>query len=106
MSLDAPIYDVKESPKYILLSSLMRNEFLHKRVREQGGAYGGVPRMTHSQVHSNFSQPDPRFLETIEDFQSAISWAALGSFDENMILESKLSVLSDIDKPLSCRRSI
>ena len=30
-----------------------------------------------------------------------MSWASLGSFDEDMILESKLSVLSDIDKPSS-----
>ena len=102
MSLDAPIYDVKESPKYILLSSLMRNEFLHKRVREQGGAYGGGASYDpFSGTFKFFSYRDPRFLETIEDFQSAISWAALGSFDENMILESKLSVLSDIDKPAS-----
>ena len=41
LSLDAPIYDAKESPKYVILSSLLRNEFLHKKVREQGGAYGG-----------------------------------------------------------------
>ena len=102
MSLDAPIYDVKESPKFILLSSLMRNEFLHKRVREQGGAYGGGASYDpFSGTFKFYSYRDPRFIETIEDFQSAISWAALGSFDENMILESKLSVLSDIDKPAS-----
>ena len=99
LSLDAPIYDVKESPKFILLSSLMRNEFLHKRVREQGGAYGGGASYDpFSGTFKFYSYRDPRFIETIEDFQSAISWAALGSFDENMILESKLSVLSDIDK--------
>ena len=41
LSMDAPSYDPKESAKYLLLSSLLRNEYLHKRVREQGGAYGG-----------------------------------------------------------------
>ena len=41
MSFDAPIYDPGESPKFVILSSLLRNEYLHKRVREQGGAYGG-----------------------------------------------------------------
>ena len=102
MSLDAPLYDVKDSPKFLILSSLMRNEFLHKRVREQGGAYGGGASYDpFTGTFKFFSYRDPRFIETIEDFQSALSWASLGSFDDDMILESKLSVLSDIDKPSS-----
>ena len=32
MSMDAPLYDVKESPKFLILSSLLRNEFLHKNI--------------------------------------------------------------------------
>ena len=102
MSMDAPLYDIKESPKFLILSSLLRNEFLHKRVREQGGAYGGGASYDpFSGTFKFFSYRDPRFIETIEDFQSALSWASLGSFDDDMILESKLSVLSDIDKPSS-----
>ena len=102
LSLDAPIYDAKESPKYVILSSLLRNEFLHKKVREQGGAYGGGAAYDpFSGTFKMFSYRDPRFIETIEDFESSLSWAALGSFDEDNILESKLSVLSDIDKPSS-----
>ena len=38
---------------------------------------------------------------TLEDFENSLTWASLGSFDDDMILESKLSVLSDIDKPSS-----
>ena len=102
LSLDAPIYDAKESPKYVILSSLLRNEFLHKKVREQGGAYGGGAAYDpFSGTFKMFSYRDPRFIETIEDFESSLSWAALGSFDDDNILESKLSVLSDIDKPSS-----
>ena len=48
-----------------------------------------------------FSYRDPRFIETLEDFENSLTWVSLGSFDEDMILESKLSVLSDIDKPSS-----
>ena len=102
MSFDAPHYDVKESPKYLILSSLLRNEFLHKRIREQGGAYGGGASYDpFSGCFKFFSYRDPRFVDTVEDFESSLSWASLGSFDEDMILESKLSVLSDIDKPSS-----
>jgi len=102
ISFDAPIYDPSESPKFVILSSLLRNEYLHKRVREQGGAYGGGATYDpFSGTFKMFSYRDPRFIETLEDFESSLTWASLGSFDDDMILESKLSVLSDIDKPSS-----
>ena len=102
MSFDAPIYDSGESPKFVILSSLLRNEYLHKRVREQGGAYGGGATYDpFSGTFKMFSYRDPRFVETLEDFENSLTWASLGSFDDDMILESKLSVLSDIDKPSS-----
>ena len=102
MSFDAPIYDPSESPKFVILSSLLRNEYLHKRVREQGGAYGGGATYDpFSGTFKMFSYRDPRFIETLEDFENSLTWASLGSFDDDMILESKLSVLSDIDKPSS-----
>ena len=102
MSFDSPIYDPKDSPKFVLLSSLLRNEYLHKRVREQGGAYGGGATYDpFSGTFKMFSYRDPRFIETLEDFDNSLTWASLGSFDDDMILESKLSVLSDIDKPSS-----
>ena len=102
ISFDAPIYDSSESPKFVILSSLLRNEYLHKRVREQGGAYGGGAIYDpFSGTFKMFSYRDPRFIETLEDFENSLAWASLGSFDDDMILESKLSVLSDIDKPSS-----
>ena len=102
ISFDAPIYDPGESPKFVILSSLLRNEYLHKRVREQGGAYGGGATYDpFSGTFKMFSYRDPRFIETLEDFENSLTWASLGSFDDDMILESKLSVLSDIDKPSS-----
>ena len=75
---------------------------MHKRVREQGGAYGGGATYDpFSGTFKMFSYRDPRFIETLEDFDNSLTWASLGSFDDDMILESKLSVLSDIDKPSS-----
>ena len=102
MSLDAPAYSPEESPKYLLLASLLRNEFLHRRVREQGGAYGGGAIYDpFAGAFKFFSYRDPRFIETFEDFSESFKWATKGDFDDEMILEAKLSVLSDIDKPAS-----
>ena len=102
MSLDAPSYSPEESPKYLLLASLLRNEFLHRRVREQGGAYGGGAIYDpFAGAFKFFSYRDPRFIETFEDFSESFKWATKGDFDDEMILEAKLSVLSDIDKPAS-----
>ena len=49
----------------------MRNEFLHKRVIEQGGApMQVVLRTIHSSgTFKSYSYRDPRFIETIEDFK-------------------------------------
>ncbi len=102
LSLDAPTYSPDDSPKYLLLASLLRNEFLHRRVREQGGAYGGGAIYDpFAGTFKFFSYRDPRFIETFEDFSESFKWAIKGDFDEEMILEAKLSVLSDIDKPAS-----
>ena len=102
MSLDAPSYSPEDSPKYLLLASLLRNEFLHRRVREQGGAYGGGAIYDpFAGAFKFFSYRDPRFIETFEDFTESFKWATKGDFDDEMILEAKLSVLSDIDKPAS-----
>ena len=102
MSLDAPVFDYKESPKFLVLSSILRNEYLHRRVREQGGAYGGGA--TYDPFAGSFklfSYRDPRFTETYEDFSESFKWAAKGNFDDEILLEGKLSVLSDHDKPSS-----
>ena len=79
MSLDAPLYDPKDSPKYLVLSSILRNEFLHRKVREQGGAYGGGAIYDpFAGSFKLFSYRDPRFLETFEDFEESFKWAAQG----------------------------
>ncbi len=102
MSLDAPLYDPKDSAKYLVLSSILRNEFLHRKVREQGGAYGGGAIYDpFAGSFKLFSYRDPRFLETFEDFEESFKWAAQGDFDDEIMLEGKLSVLSDHDKPSS-----
>ena len=101
MSLDAPIYDVKESPKFILLSSLMRNEFLHKRVREQGGAYGGGASYDpFSGTFKFFSYRDPRCGDTFNDFKKSRNWS-LKNITQAQLDEGILGVVSSIDKPLS-----
>ena len=69
---------------------------------EQGGAYGGGAIYDpFAGAFKFFSYRDPRFIETFEDFSESFKWATKGDFDDEMILEAKLSVLSDIDKPAS-----
>ena len=71
-------------------------------MREQGGAYGGGAIYDpFAGAFKFFSYRDPRFIETFEDFSESFKWATKGDFDDEMILEAKLSVLSDIDKPAS-----
>ena len=66
-----------------------------------GGAYGGGARINHNGLFQFYSYRDPKSLETFDAFDRSIKWASEGSFGAQDIDESKLSVFSDVDKPMS-----
>lgn len=83
-----------------VLASVLRNNFLHQAIREQGGAYGGGA--SHDPglgVFQFYSYRDPRFEETLNDFDRAIEWVLKETLSNRVIEEAILGVISDIDKP-------
>eukprot|EP01127_Copromyxa_protea_P016926 TRINITY_DN5118_c0_g1_i1.p1 TRINITY_DN5118_c0_g1~~TRINITY_DN5118_c0_g1_i1.p1 ORF type:complete len:1008 (-),score=294.23 TRINITY_DN5118_c0_g1_i1:45-3068(-) len=83
-----------------VLAHIMTNAYLHREIREKGGAYGGgASSGTHGCV-AFYSYRDPHNLATLEHFENAIKWAAAGEFDEENIKEAKLNVFSEIDHPV------
>jgi Zn-dependent M16 (insulinase) family peptidase len=85
-----------------VLGGFLRNGFLHTAIREQGGAYGG------GASHDNnigafrfFSYRDPRFTETLDDFDRAINWLLTNDHEAKQLEEAILGVISSIDKPSS-----
>lgn len=84
----------------IVLGNVMRNGFLHRTIREQGGAYGGGASQDNSSGAFHFySYRDPRTQETLNDFDNAIDWAITTHHSAQSIEEAILGVVSGLDKP-------
>ena len=83
-----------------VLGGVLRNGFLHRAIREQGGAYGGgASQDNQSGAFRFFSYRDPRIAGTLEDFDNSINWALENPLGYNKIEEAVLGVVGSLDKP-------
>lgn len=91
-----------DSAALTVLSKLLRAEFLHREIREKGGAYGGMASYnSEGGLFSMLSYRDPHILRTLQVYDQAIDWAVAGDFSAESVKEAILAVFSDLDKPLS-----
>jgi presequence protease len=85
-----------------VLGGFLRNGFLHRAIREQGGAYGGGASHDSGVAAFRFySYRDPRLAETLSDFDMAVSWMLDTQHDRRVLEEAVLGVIGSIDKPSS-----
>ncbi|GAB5451984.1 MAG: insulinase family protein [Halioglobus sp.] len=85
-----------------VLGGFLRNGFLHRAIREQGGAYGGGASQDSSVAAFRFySYRDPRLAETLADFDQAVAWLLDHQHDARALEEAILGVIGSIDKPSS-----
>ncbi|WP_299587934.1 insulinase family protein [uncultured Microbulbifer sp.] len=83
-----------------VLSGFLRNGFLHRTIREQGGAYGGgAGHDSNIGVFRFYSYRDPRMGETLADFDASVQWLADGNHKEEQVEEAILGVVGGLDKP-------
>jgi Zn-dependent M16 (insulinase) family peptidase len=83
-----------------VLAGFLRNGFLHRVVREQGGAYGGgASHDADNAVFRFFSYRDPRLQETLDDFDRAITWLLEEKHPWRAVEEAILGVVASMDKP-------
>jgi Zn-dependent M16 (insulinase) family peptidase len=84
----------------MVLGGFLRNNFLHRTIREQGGAYGGGASFdTDSGAFRFYSYRDPRLSETLADFDKSVSWLLENNHEWRLVEEAILGVISSIDKP-------
>jgi len=92
--------DHEHAPALSVLGSFLRNGFLHRVIREQGGAYGGgASQDSLNACFKFFSYRDPRLKETLDDFDQSIDWLKETSHEYQPLEEAILSVISSLDKP-------
>ncbi len=97
-----PAYSHPDSAALTVLAKLLRAEYLHREIREKGGAYGGLAgHNAESGLFSLLSYRDPQLERTLQVYRDAIDWVGRGEFSEQAIKEAILAVFSDLDRPLS-----
>lgn len=95
VSLDHP-----DAAPLTVLGGILRNGFLHRAIREQGGAYGGGATQDSSVGAFKFySYRDPRLEGTYDDFAASIDWLLEHDLSFDEIEESILGVIGSMDKP-------
>lgn len=83
-----------------VLGGFLRNGYLHRAIREQGGAYGGgASHDSDIAAFRFYSYRDPRLAETLTDFDKSLDWLASDKHEWRLVEEAILGVVSAIDKP-------
>jgi Zn-dependent M16 (insulinase) family peptidase len=92
----------EDAPALSVLGGFLRNGYLHRTIREQGGAYGGgAGQDSGSASFRFFSYRDPRLSETLDDFDASLDWLQNEDHDAEELEQAILGVVSQIDKPRS-----
>uniref|UniRef100_A0A6B2KXD1 Presequence protease, mitochondrial n=1 Tax=Arcella intermedia TaxID=1963864 RepID=A0A6B2KXD1_9EUKA len=93
-------YTHPDYPTLQVLAHLMTNTYLHREIREKGGAYGGGARH-YSGLMAFYSYRDPNVLPTLKHFEDAVENMVTGNFTEENINEAKLNVFAAMDRPIA-----
>lgn len=92
--------DHPDSAPLTILGDFLRNGYLHRVIREKGGAYGsGAGQDSGDAAFRFFSYRDPRLSETLDDFDGAVKWLLETEHEAQKLEEAILGVVSSIDKP-------
>ena len=90
------------APALTVAAILLDNKILHRKIREQGGAYGCGATYSSTLGHFNFhSFRDPHIQSTLHTFQHALEEIAAGNFTTQDLEEAKLGIIQQFDIPIS-----
>ncbi len=90
----------EDAAPLVVLGNVLRNGYLHRAVREQGGAYGGgASQDNNSAAFRFYSYRDPRLEDTLADFHKSVEWVLNTALPWQTIEEAILGAVSAIDKP-------
>ncbi|MFA5904187.1 MAG: insulinase family protein, partial [Desulfobacula sp.] len=90
----------EDSPGLAVISKILRSLYLHREIREKGGAYGGFAMYnTEEGLFSFGSYRDPHIQRTLDVYKNACDFIITGDYSETDVKEAILQVCSEIDKP-------
>jgi len=89
-----------DAPVLAVISKLLRSLYLHREIREKGGAYGGFALYNpETGLFSLASYRDPHIAQTLKVYDGVPEFLNSASFSGEDIKEAVLQVCSEIDKP-------
>lgn len=92
--------DHADSPGLAVIAKMLRSLYLHREIREKGGAYGGFAIYNPEDGLFSFgSYRDPHIVDTLKVYSRAADFIRSGKFSEEDVKEAILQVCSEIDKP-------
>jgi Zn-dependent M16 (insulinase) family peptidase len=90
----------EDAPALSVISKILRSMYLHREIREKGGAYGGFAIYSPEDGMFYFgSYRDPHIVSTLKVYDGARNFIKSGNFSNEDIKEAVLQVCSEIDKP-------
>jgi len=90
----------EDAPGLAVISKILRSLFLHREIREKGGAYGGFAVYnTEDGIFSFGSYRDPHIIRTLDVYDRACEYIMKGDYTQTDVKEAILQVCSEIDKP-------
>jgi len=93
-------YTHPDATKLQLLSEVITHQYLHREVREKGGAYGGGLSFNTGYL-GFYSYRDPHVEKTLETFSKTLDWLKKTPIKDEWVEQAKFHVFSSLDAPVS-----
>ncbi|HZQ50540.1 MAG TPA: insulinase family protein [Candidatus Dormibacteraeota bacterium] len=91
-------YTHPDAPVLLVLANYLRDNYIHRELREKGGAYGGyVNASTGAGVLYFGSYRDPNIVRTYSVFDEAARWIADTPVEAEPLKEAILGACGDVD---------
>jgi presequence protease len=91
-------YTHADAPALLVLANYLRDTFLHRELREKGGAYGAYSQAGVASGTFYFgSYRDPNIARTYDIFDRAVLWVTDGAIDDEALKEAILGACGDVD---------
>lgn len=84
-----------------ILAKLLKSQYLHREIREKGGAYGGGCSYSSSTgILSFYSYRDPNPIGSIATIENCLHWIRSSRLTSQNMLEAKLACFGELDIPI------
>ncbi len=90
----------KDAPALAVIGKMLRSLYLHREIREKGGAYGGFAIYNSGEgIFAFGSYRDPYIRRTLDVYEDACAFIKKGDYTQDDIKEAVLQVCAEIDRP-------